>query len=149
MDHAMTSTVYASIGNSDDALNELERWLPMPDWETVYEVSSIGRVRSTPGRLHSGIVLKQPRRKTGGVLYRQVTLTHSSRGGTYGVHRLICRAFHGEPATPDLQTRHLDGDGLNNTVENLAWGTAKENAQDAIRHGTHISVQWARRRLAG
>jgi len=32
---------------------------------------------------------------------------------------------------------HNDGDPHNNRVSNLRWGTASENALDAVRHGTH------------
>lgn len=32
--------------------------------------------------------------------------------------------------------RHLDGNPTNNVVWNLAWGTAKDNYEDAVRHGT-------------
>jgi DNA-binding NarL/FixJ family response regulator len=31
--------------------------------------------------------------------------------------------------------RHLDGDPANNQLENLAYGSAKENAADCIAHG--------------
>jgi hypothetical protein len=32
--------------------------------------------------------------------------------------------------------RHLDGNPINNRLENLRWGTHKENKADAIKHGT-------------
>jgi hypothetical protein len=34
-----------------------------------------------------------------------------------------------------MECRHLDGNPANNRLENLAWGTDKENGQDRIRHG--------------
>lgn len=34
--------------------------------------------------------------------------------------------------------RHLDGNPSNNRPENLRWGTAKENSDDMIRHGTRL-----------
>ena len=53
----------------------------------------------------------------------------------YTVHVLILLAFAGK--RPDgLESRHLDGDQLNNSIENLAYGTKKENAADSIRHRT-------------
>lgn len=30
---------------------------------------------------------------------------------------------------------------FDNSLDNLAWGTAEENAQDSIRHGTHPSLR--------
>jgi hypothetical protein len=51
------------------------------------------------------------------------------------VHHLVLETFVGaRPA--GHQCRHLDGDRRNNRLENLAWGTRQENAQDKIRHGT-------------
>lgn len=52
-----------------------------------------------------------------------------------GVHRLLLRTFRGEPAE-DQQCRHLNGNGLDNRLDNLAWGTRLENAHDRDRHGT-------------
>lgn len=34
--------------------------------------------------------------------------------------------------------RHLDGNPANNRPENLRWGTAQENSDDMIRHGTRM-----------
>ncbi len=51
------------------------------------------------------------------------------------VHQLVARAYYGErPA--GLQTRHLNGNALDNRPENLCYGTAAENVADAQRHGT-------------
>lgn len=52
------------------------------------------------------------------------------------VHQLMLFA-HGFPKPfKDAVGRHLDGDRLNNAIENLKWGTVRENADDIIRHGT-------------
>lgn len=32
---------------------------------------------------------------------------------------------------------HRNGDGLDNRVENLYWGTRAQNMQDKVRHGGH------------
>lgn len=50
------------------------------------------------------------------------------------VHRLVLEAFVG-PCPPGMQCRHLDGNPKNNRLENLCWGTSKENHEDAARHG--------------
>jgi hypothetical protein len=52
------------------------------------------------------------------------------------VHQLVARTFLGPPR--GLETRHLNGDCRDNRLENLAYGTRAENAQDMVRHGT----QW-------
>jgi Trp operon repressor len=47
----------------------------------------------------------------------------------------VLRAFRGEPREGE-ETRHLNGDPSDNRLDNLAWGTKKENSADQIRHGT-------------
>jgi hypothetical protein len=34
-----------------------------------------------------------------------------------------------------MECRHLDGNSLNNTLENLRWGTKAENETDKFLHG--------------
>lgn len=53
------------------------------------------------------------------------------------IHRLILLAFYGNPPKNKPQCRHKDGNKHNNSIENLAWGSAFENAQDKVRHGTN------------
>lgn len=50
------------------------------------------------------------------------------------VHTLVLLAFRG-PHEVRTVCRHLDGNKLNNRVDNLCWGTSKENVSDAIKHG--------------
>lgn len=52
------------------------------------------------------------------------------------VHRLVAMAFHGVPKELGLEVRHLNGIRDDSRAENLAWGTRRENAQDAVTHGT-------------
>lgn len=61
-------------------------------------------------------------------------------GESVEVQRLVAEAFFGpQPAKANV-VRHLDGNPQNNNVENLMYGTHKENAQDRIRLGTGIGV---------
>ncbi len=55
--------------------------------------------------------------------------------GPRTVHSLILQAFKG--ICPEgMQACHLDGDKLNNRIDNLRWDTAKGNAADQLRQGT-------------
>jgi hypothetical protein len=58
------------------------------------------------------------------------------RAGRHLVHRVICETFHGPCPFPEAEVRHLDGNKLNNSPSNLAWGTHAENEADKIQHGT-------------
>jgi hypothetical protein len=51
------------------------------------------------------------------------------------IHRLVLEAFIG-PCPGGKECRHLDGNSLNNNLDNLCWGTHSENAKDMIKHGT-------------
>jgi hypothetical protein len=55
------------------------------------------------------------------------------------IHRIACREFYGPQPTARHEVRHLDGNFLNNDMENICWGTRKENAADRVRHGTDAS----------
>lgn len=48
---------------------------------------------------------------------------------------LICSAFHG-PRPKGKEVRHIDGTRDNDSAENLAWATHKENIADKVAHGT-------------
>lgn len=68
--------------------------------------------------------------------YRALKLKHETAGfRSMFLHSLVALAFHG-PRPRGLQVRHLDGNRLNNTADNLAYGSPLQNARDALRHGT-------------
>lgn len=68
-------------------------------------------------------------------LYPQIELFSETERWRVCIHQLVLEAFVG-PRPEGHVCRHLDGTRLNNSLENLAWGTKTENAQDRIRHGT-------------
>lgn len=49
------------------------------------------------------------------------------RGRNYKIHRLVCSAFHGPAPEGKPIVIHIDENALNNSPENLKWGTQKEN----------------------
>lgn len=56
------------------------------------------------------------------------------------VHKLVLSSFVGE-REEDQVCRHLNGNALDNRLENLCWGTTKENVHDSIRHGTAVCLR--------
>jgi hypothetical protein len=52
-----------------------------------------------------------------------------------GVAQLVLLAFVGPRPVDATDVRHLDGDRMNNSLENLAWGTRAQNEDDKRRHG--------------
>lgn len=57
-------------------------------------------------------------------------------GKAVRVHRLILTLTVGDPPNPKHQARHLCGNSLCCNPKHLAWGTAKQNSDDKILHGT-------------
>ena len=96
-----------------------------------YRVCRCGRVwgaGKTRGRAYRAMRIKPGQ---GGYLWVQL----QNPGRKRSVHRLVAIVFHGPPPFHGAQVRHLDGNPINNTAENLAWGTAKQNAEDRDAHG--------------
>jgi hypothetical protein len=113
-----------------------EVWRPVVGFEGLYEVSDQGRVRSlsryvTIGngnkRWYEGRILDGDY----GDKYRRLSLGNK----LVRVHVAVLEAFVGL-RPKGYVARHLNGNALDNRLCNLAWGTCKENAQDAMEHGT-------------
>jgi hypothetical protein len=119
-----------------------EEWRPVAGFENKYLVSSMGRVYSSPRPWvpHGSLLTPSPS-TDGDHPYLIVDLYSEPQQSTkVAVHRLVARAFHGEPVPLANVVRHLNGDHLDNRVENLAWGTQSENNYDQVRHGRHFNA---------
>lgn len=57
---------------------------------------------------------------------------------TRTIHTLVLEAFVGPRPIEKPHTRHLDSDTTNNNIDNIVWGTAKENYLDRVERGTDI-----------
>jgi len=104
-----------------------EVWKPVIGFESRYEVSNLGRVRS----LLTGKILKQC--LTRGYLY--VCLTSIESQKVQKVHSLVAAAHLGSRPS-GLQIAHNDGDKTNNKASNLRYTTCKDNSADRWKHGT-------------
>lgn len=103
-----------------------------------YQISKDGRVWSNPrkdklNRPVGNRWLKPAMRK--GYLF--VVLTVGELKYNRSLHKLILETYVG-PRSKNMGCRHLNGNALDNRLENLCWGTQSENIKDAVRHGTHV-----------
>lgn len=57
------------------------------------------------------------------------------RTKTIFIHILVLETFVG-PCPKGKESSHIDGDGMNNRLENLCWKTHQENMADQWEHGT-------------
>lgn len=98
-----------------------------------YRVTSGGEVLSSQPWRGTDSRTLAPRPNSHG--YLRVRLYHEGRSASPFVHKLVAKAFMPARPTPSHCIRHLNGNQNDNRVENLAWGTSKENAADRERHG--------------
>lgn len=114
-------------------MNEIiEEWKPICGYEGLYEVSSLGRVKSL--RDNNGNprekILKFGKKPNG---YLQCELYKNGKGKNFIIHRLVATAFIQNPN--NYQTvNHIDENKENNCVNNLEWMDMKQQ----INHGTCI-----------
>ena len=123
-----------------------EEWRPVVGWESLYEVSSLGRVRSLPREFvrSDGVRHARPDRvlnvgPRANQTYPAVSLAADRSVVTRRVHTLVAEAFHG-PRPEGNVVRHLDGNPTNNTVQNLAYGTQRENVHDALAYDPEAPI---------
>lgn len=121
-----------------------EEWRPVVGWEGSYEVSNRGRVRTITRNV----------RVRGGVRLAKSQLLKEDRSGRYsyvnlwrnnvkvrrGIHQLVLRMFVGR-CPSGKETCHDNGNCRDNRLENLRYGTRKENLNDRHRHGTMTKGQ--------
>lgn len=104
-------------------------WQEVIGYEGRYKISDKSETLSISQRQ----ILKQKKNKQGYLCARLY------KDGIYKkikVHKLVLEAFVG-PCPEGMECRHLDGNKLNNKLENLCWGTHSENMQDKMEHGNH------------
>ncbi len=111
---------------------KIEYWRPIPGYEGLYEVSSLGRVKSLPrfmdnrhgGKsLLKGRIMKLTPDTCG---YLRVRLCKNCIQKSFKVHRLVALAFIPNPLNlPQINHRNELKD--DNRVENLEWCDASYN----------------------
>lgn len=78
---------------------------------------------------------RELRQNINGMGYYVVGLSYLGNRKKFTVHTLVAVSFFG-PRPDKMECRHLNGNPLDNRVENLQWGTSKENKADMFEHGT-------------
>lgn len=106
----------------------MEQWKQIKGYDN-YECSTEGRIRNKK----TGRILKEQVNCNG---YKTLTLYQNKYAKNERVHRIVASTFiYGKYYGKDVN--HIDGNKLNNRVDNLEWCTRKDN----VRHSMDIGVK--------
>ena len=128
----------------------MEIWKDIPDYEGIYQASSLGRIRSSPNKVtyskrHGERHWKTRILKGRGdyiTTGKRVSLWKDGACKDWLVARLVAITFLGNP--PDGYTvNHKDGNRLNNNISNLEWLSLGDN----IRHGFEMGLYNAQKQV--
>ena len=108
----------------------MEYWKAVPGYGNKYEVSSLGAVRNK----NTKQVKTQNIDKHG---YARANLKNGRNAEHKFIHRLVAIAFIDNPHNKP-QVNHIDGNKLNNSIDNLEWATGSENMIHAVENGLAI-----------
>lgn len=127
-------------------------WLPIKDYEHLYEVSDQGEIRSLSHMASNGVkdILYKGRTLKpwldGRKNYLMVMLSNSnSHKKRFLIHRLVAQAFIPNPDNKP-EVNHINGVKTDNRVENLEWVTSKENKEHAIKNGYYNTEKFKHRK---
>jgi len=97
-----------------------------------YAVDDQGNIFSLPKKTRKGIrILKSSVGKNG---YPMLDLCKDGKIKRFLVHRLIAQTLLPNPNNKE-QVNHINGNKLDNRLENLEWNTRSENQKHAIKIG--------------
>jgi hypothetical protein len=130
-------------------MTNTETWLPVTGYPG-YEVSDRGRVRSLDRQVRSrwgtpktlkGKMLAQARVGGSGDTgrYYACVVYRDGKRKQVTVHTLMLETFV-SPRPEGMNGCHRDDDPVNNRLDNLYWGTQRQNVLDAVKSARHISV---------
>lgn len=103
-----------------------EIWKDIKNYEGLYQVSNLGKVRNSKGD-----ILYQGSIKGG---YKRVQLHNTKKAKSLLVHRLVAEAFIPNPENKPY-INHKNSCTTDNTISNLEWCTPSENTIHGYKYG--------------
>lgn len=118
-----------------------EIWKILEGFDNKYSISSLGNIRRNAyvyTRFHKGKLIKVPipDKSLGGSKLSQKGYKRVNLDKVYFVHQLVAKVFIPNPLNKP-QINHIDGNKLNNCIDNLERVTNQENRDHAVRLNLH------------
>jgi len=110
-----------------------ETWKPIKNYDGLYEISNLGRIKRLIGYRCRMERIIAPCLDGQGYFY--VSLSKNNKRKNHKVHRLVLENFICK-CPEGMEGCHNDGNKTNNKLNNLRFDTHKNNELDKIFHGT-------------
>lgn len=110
---------------------EIEIWKDIPNYEGIYQASTLGRIKSINSSFRCTDVIMSDNSisKSG---YKVVNLKRGKKPKTFLVHRLIAMTFLPNPHSYPI-VNHKNENKLDNRVDNLEWCSQSYNCSYGSR----------------
>lgn len=109
-------------------VDEVEVWYPLKNYEGLYEVSTMGRIKSLNyNRSGKPRILSLSAKSNH---YIKVGLTKDGKTRYCYVHRLVGETFLPQPQSGETQINHISGCKQDNRLSNIEYVTPKANVNN-------------------
>lgn len=112
-------------------IEKIELWKDIPNYEGLYEVSDLGRVKSFPKHTYNFFRILKPKHTKG---YLFLGLCKNKKVAAKRIHRLVAEAFIPNPENKPT-VNHKKGIKTDNRVTEIEWNTILENNIHAYTSG--------------
>ena len=114
-----------------------EEWKDIPNYEGIYQVSDLGRIKSLSGLLatKSGVIKQRYNKIMSQIIksngYLSIMFSVNSNQKRFHVHRLVAISFISNPENKP-EVNHKNCIKTHNYKMNLEWNTVQENTDHAV-----------------
>ena len=135
-----------TVSNPNPGFNIVEEWKDIEGHEGYFQVSNTGKIKRLEYqtefiRLRKTQTLRLDERIVDQFIslgYKRVRIGVHGKRDSLRVQRIVAMALIPNPENKS-QVNHIDGNKLNNHVDNLEWCTQEENCGHASRTGLYPS----------